>query len=126
MIYDEDIYKDDDFAVVRGVTEPALPIPWVVSGNGPRFDGIRISADGSVRADIDPAGVVVDSSIRYVFTFEWGDDVLNVVHTGDIVDVGFTPSNAAAVAAFHDLLVDDTAGRVILSDDPDIDPTPDP
>ncbi|MDE0420264.1 MAG: collagenase [Gammaproteobacteria bacterium] len=126
VIYDEDIYKDDDFAVFRGVTEPALPIPWVVSGNGPRFDGIRISADGSVRADIDPAGVVVDSSIRYVFTFEWGDDVLNVVHTGDIVDVGFTPSNAAAVAAFHDLLVDDTAGRVILSDDPDIDPTPDP
>ena len=125
-INDEEIYKDGEFANFGNTVNPDLPTAWVASGANARFDGIRIYADGSVRPDIDPGSVVVDSSVRYVFTFKWESQVLNVVRTGDIVDVRFTPSNAAAVAAFYDLLVNDTVGSVTLSDDTDINPTPNP
>ena len=125
-INDEQIYKDDEFANFGNTVNPTLPTPWVASGANARFDGIRIYADGSVRPDIDPGSVVVDSSVRYAFTFKWESQVLNVVRTGNIVDVRLTPSNAAAVTAFYDLLVNDTVGSVTLSDNADIKPTPNP
>ena len=125
-IRDDEIYKDGEFANFGSPVDPALPAAWVVAGSDARLDGVRIYADGSVRADIDPDGVLVDSSVRYAFTFEWANEVLNVAHTGAIADVRFDPSNARAVAAFYDLLVNDTLGSVTLSDDADIDPTPDP
>lgn len=37
----------------------------------PRADAVRIYADGSVRPDIDPDSVAVDSAVRYVFAFRW-------------------------------------------------------
>ena len=125
-IDDDEIYKDSDFANFGTSVDPALPTEWVVSGSDVRLDGVRVYADGSVRPDIDPNNAVVDSDVRYVFTFKWENEVLDVVHVGNIVDVRFTPSNAAAVTAFFDLLVNDTVGGVTLSDDASIDPTPNP
>ena len=125
-IEDGEIYKDGEFANFGTGVDPALPPAWVVSGADVRLDGVRVYADGSVRADIDPNDAVVDPDVRYFFTFEWEDETLVVERTGDIVDVRFTPPNAAAVTAFYELLVNDTAGSVTLSDAPRVAATPRP
>lgn len=88
-----------------------------------RLSGIQIYADGSISVDIDPNSTVVDSGIRYVFTFESAEDTLGVVHAGNIVDIRFSPLIATAVSNFYDRLTADSSGRAILTDDEAVEPT---
>ncbi|MXY56049.1 MAG: hypothetical protein F4029_00130 [Gammaproteobacteria bacterium] len=125
-IEDDEIYKGDTLANFGALADPALPAAWVVSRDYPRLDAVRVYADGSVRADVDPDSAVIRTDIRYVLRFESDGHVLTVVRTGDIADVRFTPSNAPAVAAFYGSLVNDAMGRVTLSDDLFATPTPNP
>jgi len=105
------------------VNDP-VPDAWNIYGQPLEFDLVRVSADGSIKVDVDPADdsnaivtSALDPTVRYVIRLSSREHSVTVVHEGDIGDVTVLPENADQVAEFHELLTRGAEGSAVVTDE---------